>query len=118
MDRRSFLAGAVLAAPAVAQIAGEKKPLRVGLIGAGARGTYLADTTAKMGEQGEPVQLAAVCDLYQPRLERAEVKYKAKGYAKTADMLRDAQLDAVMIATPDRQHILNTLEAIRAGKDV
>lgn len=118
MDRRSFLAGVVLAAPAAAQIVGEKKPLRVGLIGAGSRGTYLADTTVTLGEQGEQVQLVAVCDLYQPRLERAEVKYKAKGYAKTADLLRGAQLDAVIIATPDRQHIPNTLEAIRAGKDV
>lgn len=94
------------------------KPLRVGLIGAGLRGTYLADTVVAMARAGEPVELVAVCDIYQPRLERAEAKFGAKGYAKSADMLRDARLDAVIVATPDRHHVLNMLAAIRAGKDV
>jgi predicted dehydrogenase len=64
------------------------------------------------------VELVAVCDIYQPRLERAATKFKAKSYSNITDMLRDAQLDAVIIATPDRHHVPNTLEAIRAGKDV
>ncbi|MEN6602611.1 MAG: Gfo/Idh/MocA family oxidoreductase, partial [Bryobacteraceae bacterium] len=57
-------------------------------------------------------------DIYQPRLERAEVAFKVKGYARAADMLKDPNLDAVIIATPDRQHVFNTMEAIRADKDV
>jgi len=95
-----------------------KKPLRIGLIGAGNRGTYLATTTSKIGEQGGNVQVAAVCDIYQPRLERAEARFKAKAYAKAADLLADKSIDAVLNATPDRHHVPITLAAIRAGKDV
>lgn len=121
-DRRSFLhaaAGAVGAAPAAAQeTQTAKKPLRVGVIGVGGRGTYLSNATVKLAQAGENVEIAAVCDIYQPRLERAEVRFKAKGYAKSADLLRDKSIDAVVIATPDRHHVPNMLEAIRAGKDV
>ncbi len=120
-DRRQFLsgvAGAGLAARAMAQASASQKKLRVGLIGAGGRGTYLGKTIQQFTEQGEPVELVSVCDIYQPRLERAEVAFKVKGYAHTADMLKDPNLDAVIIATPDRQHVFNTMEAIRAGKDV
>ncbi len=120
-DRRQFLsgvAGAGLAARAMAQSGAAQKKLRVGLIGAGGRGSYLGKTIKQFSEQGDPVELVSVCDIYQPRLERAEVALKAKGYARTADMLKDPSLDAVVIATPDRQHVFNMMEAIRAGKDV
>ena len=119
-DRRQFLAGVGVAAGlgGAAQAQEAKKPLRVGLIGAGGRGSHLGAMAVRIAASGEPVELVAVCDLYQPRLERAEVKLKAKGYAKTEDMLKDANLDAVIIATPDRQHVHNIREAIRAGKDV
>ncbi len=117
-DRRAFLAAVGGAGLAGRIASAQAKPLRVGLIGAGGRGSHLAGLTARLAQNGEPVEIAAVCDLYQPRLERAETKFKAKGYARTEDMLRDAGLDAVVIATPDRQHLYNIREAIRAGKDV
>ncbi len=118
MQRRTFLESAALAAavPLVGQT--QQKPLRLGVVGVGLRGTFHATTLSKLAEQGEPVEIAAVCDIYQPRLERAEVKFKAKGFKNTADMLRDGGVDAVVIATPDRQHLYNLREAIRAGKDV
>lgn len=125
-DRRVFLsdmgrataAGLLAGAVSPGQSLADKKPLRLGLIGAGSRGSYVASVTAQLGQQGEAVEVAAVCDIYQPRLERAEARFKAKGYAQSADLLRDKSIDAVIIATPDRHHVPNTLEAIRAGKDV
>ncbi len=95
-----------------------RKPLRVALVGAGSRGTFLATTVQKFAKEGEPVELAAVCDIYQPKLERAETRFKAKGYARFADLLKDSSLDAVLVATPDRHHVPMMLAAIRAGKDV
>ena len=118
--RRSFLT-ALAGVAAAGQVSGEeapKKRLKVGLVGAGGRGSYLGKTVKSFSEQGEPVDLVAVCDIYQPRLERAEVALKAKGYSKLSEMLKDPELDAVVIATPDRHHVLNMMEAIRAGKDV
>lgn len=120
--RRAFLESATLGAVGLvasqAQTASKPKPLRVGVVGTGLRGTFHAETLARMAAEGEPLEIAAVCDIYQPRLERAETKFKAKGFKNTADMLRDADLDAVVVATPDRQHLFNLREAIRAGKDV
>lgn len=120
-DRRQFLAGvtgAGLATRAVAQQGSTQKKLRVGLVGAGGRGSYHGKTIKQFTEKGDPVELVSVCDIYQPRLERAETALKVKGYARMADMLKDPNLDAVVIATPDRQHVFNMMEAIRAGKDV
>lgn len=118
MERRALLGSAALAAAAPLRGQAASKRLRVGVAGVGLRGTFLAGAVTKLAEQGEPVELAAVCDIYQPRLERAEVKFKAKGFKHTADMLREARLDAVVIATPDRHHLHNLREALRAGKDV
>jgi predicted dehydrogenase len=120
-DRRQFLTGvtgAGLATRAMARQGSAQKKLRVGLIGAGGRGSYHGKTIKQLTEQGDPVELVSVCDIYQPRLERAETALKVKGYARTADLLKDPDLDAVVIATPDRQHVFNMMEAIRAGKDV
>ncbi len=120
--RRSFLKGGAaglvgtLAAPARAQT--DAKRLRVGVVGVGWRGLHLAGVITRIAEQGEPVEIAAVCDIYQPRLERAETRFKARGFKNSSDMLRDVQLDAVVVATPDRHHLYNLREAIRAGKDV
>jgi predicted dehydrogenase len=120
--RRAFLqsaaAGGVGATTSAAQSQAAQKPLRIGVVGVGSRGTHLTNTLVKLASQGEPLEIAAVCDIYQPRLERAEVRFKAKGFKHSADMLKEVPLDAVVLATPDRHHLFNLQEAIRAGKDV
>ena len=40
----------------------------------------------------------------------------AKGYRKHAELLADPAVDVVCIATPDRLHVPQALDAIRAGK--
>jgi len=97
---------------------GGARRLRVGLIGCGARGGRHAQVITELREAGEAVDLVAVCDAYQPHVERFGAKYKAKEYAKSRDLVNDPNIDAVFIATPDRVHVYNALEAIRAGKDV
>ncbi len=122
MQRRAFLARSGAAFLGAAGIGGRASgqgpasttPLKVGLIGAGGRGSYLADAAIRTGD----AEVVAVCDIYQPRLEKAATKLKARSYPRSAELLRDPAVQAVIIATPDRHHIPNTLEAIRAGKDV
>jgi len=120
--RREFVQSAALgmvgATASPGQTQADAKPLRIGVVGVGSRGAYLTSTLVRLAQQGEPLEIAAVCDIYQPRLERAEVRFKAKGFKHSADMLKEVQLDAVVIATPDRHHLYNLREAIRAGKDV
>jgi len=120
--RREWLRGlgAAAAVPLTAASAPspEHRPLRLALIGCGARGSHLAGQVAELKRRGEPVELAAVCDIYQPRLERAATKFSAKDFKDSAVLLREAPVDAVIIATPDRLHVHQVLEAVRAGKDV
>jgi predicted dehydrogenase len=88
------------------------------LIGAGNRGSYLATASDRLGKSGEDLEIVAVCDIYQPRRERIATRFKAKEYKRSADLVRDPDVDVVVIATPDRLHAYHALEAIRAGKDV
>lgn len=94
------------------------KPLRVGLIGCGGRGNTLLRSVSQLIQQGEPAEIAAVCDIYQPRLERTATRFQAKSFGNAGELVRDPGIDAVIIATPDRVHVFNALDAIRAGKDV
>ncbi len=120
LRRRDLLKSAVVVAAGVESVQAqtEPKPLRVGVVGVGNRGTHLTASLAKLAQEGEPLEIAAVCDIYQPRLERAEVRFKARGFKNSADMLKEVPLDVVVVATPDRHHLYNLQEAIRAGKDV
>jgi predicted dehydrogenase len=123
--RRTFLTS--LASAGAAGAAAQQSPpqdrdarkhLRVGLIGAGNRGSYLARASEQLGKQGEDLEIVAVCDIYQPRRERIATRHKAKEYKRSSDLVRDPNVDVVLIATPDRLHAHHAMEAIRAGKDV
>ena len=73
--RRAFL---IQAAAVAASGQPGPKPVRVGVVGVGGRGTFLAGAIVKLAQEGTPVEIAAVCDIYQPRLERAEARFKAR----------------------------------------
>ena len=111
MDRRIFLmssAATLAAAPS--------DQLRVGLIGAGGRGRYLAGVF----ERNPGVQVAAVCDVYEPNLEKelSELSHPARAYRNYKQLLEDNSIDAVIIATPEHWHHQMLLDAVAAGKDV
>ena len=102
-------------------IAGHKQDTNgkvvLGIIGVAGRGF---DSHLKTFSQFEDVEIGAVCDVYQPYVERA-VAYtegKAKGYHDYRDLLADPNIDAVVVATPPHWHALMTLDALQAGKDV
>ena len=69
------------------------------------------------------VEPVAVCDVYQPHLERAVAAAKKGGHTvKTVkdfrEVLADKSIDAVCISTPDHWHAYMAVEACKAGKDV
>jgi len=112
--------GSLLAFPLVAngQVRGANERLRVGFIGVGGRGRYHLDTVLGMIGQGAALEVAGISDAYGPRLRAAAEHAKAKAYARDRELLADSSIDVVCIATPDRLHVPQALEAIRAGKDV
>jgi predicted dehydrogenase len=127
MDRRQFLragaAGLVLStAGSYAEEIAAQQPKRVGLIGTGWYGK--ADLFRLL--QVAPVEVVSLCDVDQRMLAetaarvalRQASKRKPRMYADYRRMLREKDLDLVLIATPDHWHALPMIAAVAAGADV
>lgn len=115
MDRRSFLlaSGVAFGAPPSDHVV-------LGVIGSGGRGTFVMGVFQK----NSGVRVAAICDVYEPNLERALSEAKKAGgeapraYRNYKDLLDDKDINAVLIATPEHWHYRMVLDALAAGKDV
>ena len=89
--------------------------IEIGVIGTGIRGRNL------IGDMPSDGRVVAVCDCYEPRIERAQKLHPEAKFAAYADyrrMIDEAKLDAVIIATPDHHHVQAAMLACRAGLDV
>src|SRR5687767_151100 len=126
MHRRDFIksTAAALAAssvPAYAeQLADTRK--RVGLIGCG----WYGKTDLLRLIQVAPVEVVSLCDVDKTMVaEAAEIvasrqasKKKPRTFADYRAMLKERDLDLVLIVTPDHWHALPMIDAVRAGLDV
>jgi len=129
MNRRRLLqagAGAALATTATAARAydaefADRKP-RVGLIGCGWYGKV--DLLRLI--QVAPVDVVSLCDVDRNMLaEAAEIvagrqvsKKKPRTYSDYRAMLKEKDLDIVLIGTPDHWHALSMIEAVKSGAHV
>jgi predicted dehydrogenase len=123
-------------APLVQGQTGANDKIRVGFIGLGNRGSQLlAGFVAQ-----KDCQVVALCDVYEPYLarDRAQVDpeiFKSIGqtlvpkmgedfggpvtrYNDFRRLLEQKDIDAVVVATPDHWHALQTIRAFEVGKDV
>jgi hypothetical protein len=132
MNRRTFLQSsgsgfitANLIAPA-ASLRGmsfdNQKRRRVGLIGCGWYGKI--DLFRLI--QVSPVEVIALCDVDRRMLAEAAGMVAARQasrktprtYSRYGDMLKERDLDIVLIAPPDHWHALIMIEAVQSGADV
>lgn len=146
-SRRTFLSQTGLLAAGVAlgassasatsysRIIGANEKIRVGFIGIGNRGSQLLNLFMSQPD----MQAAALCDIYEPYLQRDRSKVhprylatmpgrvpkmdekfsvKPELYNDYRKLLDDKTIDAVCIATPDHWHALQTVDAMNSGKDV
>jgi predicted dehydrogenase len=117
VNRRDFLKSTTSASLlAQSKVLGANDRVRIGLIGAGGRGNFLAGLLASLPGN----ELVSACDVYEPRRQAAAKKMGSQAEA-TGDyrrVLDRRDVDAVVIATPDHWHTPMTLEAVAAGKDV
>jgi predicted dehydrogenase len=124
MHRRDFLtagaAGLALAGGAFA--AASDKPQRVGLIGCGWYGKCDLLRLIQVAD----VEVVSLCDVDKKMLaEAADIvagrqksKKKPRTYGDYRAMLKEKDLDIVLIATPDHWHALPMIAAVEAGADV
>ncbi len=115
-NRRRFLGAAIATAASYGRILGANDRIRVGGIGTGSRGQYLLSNVAQI----DGAEIVALCDVYEPHRLRAKSRY-APSASDTVDhreLLKRADIDAVVVATPDHWHVPIVIDAVRAGKDV
>lgn len=96
---------------------GANRRIGVGFIGVGNRCQEHIDIVNSLKTQGE-CEPVAVCDVYAPRARAAAEKTGGTIYRNFRELLADPRVDVVCIATPDRHHAHQAIEAVRAGKDV
>lgn len=136
LNRRSFLQrGAGLAGATVGArvflpsliLAEDGRPppserITIGCIGMGGHGTR--HNLANYLEQPD-AQVVAVCDVDENNLQAAREltnrkysKAECAAYKDFRRILERKDIDAVMISTPDHWHVLMSVLAVKAGKDV
>ncbi|HEY3324084.1 MAG TPA: Gfo/Idh/MocA family oxidoreductase [Planctomycetota bacterium] len=126
LGRRSFLKASVFAGTAAwlsphSRVLGANDEVRVGVIGTRNKG---GDHCRQLlGTKG--ARLVAICDVDEAMLDKTVEKIgkeqadiKLEKYRDLRKMLENKDLDAVVVATPNHWHILATVWACQAGKDV
>jgi predicted dehydrogenase len=98
-------------------IAGANERLRLGIIGCGGMANSHMDALLPIKETDQ-VEIAAVCDVFQKRLDAAVQKTGARPIRRYLDLLSQKDLDYVLIATPEHWHHRMILDAVAAGKHV
>ena len=130
IGRRGFLKAAGAAAvafPAIVPRAvlglqgqpGASERLTFGFIGVGGMGSYHLQDIVGRRKKGE-AHIAAVCDVDAKRLAKAAETAgpDAKPYHDYRELLQRKDIDAVIIATPDHWHGVQTVHAAECGKHV
>src|SRR5436190_22688553 len=127
MNRRDFLKSSAAAlfalatTPAFAADFADMKK-RVGLIGTGWYGKI--DLLRLI--QVAPVEVVSLCDVDKKMLgeaadivaSRQKSGKKPRLYSDYRQMLKEKDLDIVLIGTPDHWHALTMIEAVKSGTDV
>ena len=129
MNRREFLqtgtagAGLAFAGSGVRTVGGTSQDAkRVGLIGCGWYGK--CDLLRLI--QVAPVEVVSLCDVDKKMLagaadivaQRQASKKTPRTFADYREMLKEKDLDIVLIATPDHWHALPMIAAVESGIDV
>ncbi len=129
LNRRDFFKRAAMTSAAVSitvsglstrSVLGANDRIHLGVIGAGRQGTDNMENFMAHG-----VEVLAVCDVYQPNLDKclgvARTKTggaNAQSYSDFRKVLDNKDIDVVIVATPDHWHPLAMVMACQAGKDV
>lgn len=90
--------------------------IKVGISGLGRSGWGIhANALEKCSEMYDVV---AVFDPIEERRKEAKERFNCRDYSDFNSFLKDEEIELVVIATPSHLHALQTIEALRAGKNV
>jgi predicted dehydrogenase len=141
-SRRKFLATAGQGLAASTVVAGFPAIVPSSVLGAAAPGNRTNVGAIGMGRISrghdlpgiwthDTARIMAACDLDSKRVDEAKTLINGQyskqtgkpydgvtGYADYRELLANRDIDAVVISTPDHQHAIIAIDAVRAGKDV
>ena len=134
-NRRDFIRTSAAIAAATTVAAGTKsatangyganEKIRIGFIGPGGRGfSAHVKQLALLQTEGRPIELVAVCDVYNKHTDRAaehietETGFSPAKYVDYVEMVEKENLDAVCIGTPDHWHAKQVIDCLEAGLHV
>jgi predicted dehydrogenase len=133
MNRREFLnkgAGSLMAAslgarttrrPLSPDVVGANEKVVLALIGAGNRGQEVLLNTLRKASN---VEVKTICDVNRTRADAPMGRaFELQGYwpnfvGDMREVYDDPDIDAVIVATPEHWHVLASVWAMQAGKDV
>ncbi|MBM3747343.1 MAG: Gfo/Idh/MocA family oxidoreductase, partial [Acidobacteria bacterium] len=106
-------------ARAAGNVLGANDRINIAFIGNGMQFLTLVEMFKSRQKQKNDVQLAAVCDVWEPRLKYAQEQSGAETtYRDYREVLQRRDIDGVVLAVPDHWHCKMATEALQAGKDV
>ncbi len=125
IDRRRFMQSVAFGAGmtsswtahSYAAIPGANERLRIGVIGCGGMGNAHIRALLNMRDS-DNIEIVAVSDVYQKRLDAAAEKTGGKPFARYRDLLSQKDVDSVVIATPEHWHHRMIVDAIDADKHI
>lgn len=116
LTRRALVQTAAIVPFQAVRGSAQNSAIKIGVIGAGSRGTYTGTTVAK----NPGVKVTAICDVVDEQVANAKAKIgaaDAKGYRNFQDVL-SSDVDAVIIATPVYLHPEHFEAAVKSGKHI
>jgi predicted dehydrogenase len=122
ISRRAFVSASAASIVATAaganRVLGANNRLRIGIIGCGglAQGAHIPSLMNM--KDADNVEIAAVCDVYQKRLDQAAATTGAAPVKDYRAILDRKDIDYVAIVTPEHWHARMTLDAADAGKHI
>ncbi len=90
-------------------------PVGIGVVGLGRIGLAHATWQKRLSDL---YRVVAIADSIPERQEEAKTTFGCRAYASCAELVKDAEVEAVVIATPTCLHKQNAVEAFAAGKHV
>ena len=91
------------------------EPIRYGIVALGRAGW---DIHIRELRNRADAKIVAVADPMEERRKQAETELGCKSYPTLAKLLKNDEVDVVVIATPSAQHAGDTKKALKAGKHV
>jgi predicted dehydrogenase len=101
------------------RVLGANDRINIAFIGNGMQFQTLIQMFKARQKQKNDVQFAAVCDVWEPRLQYGQKEAGAeKAYRDYREVINRSDIDGVVLAVPDHWHYPMAREAMLAGKDV